>query len=227
MILRSTQPFVPSLRARVVTDSHSRVIIHTANMIPQDWANMCQAVWRSPLLPLDKKLEHAKQRERDSTAAFGTGTRFKRDLLAYLDAYGTKKTGSLVKQLTNFDFSDVRAALIASVPSKQVVHTIDSSKETLWGWPALKDTLRQIPRASTSATPHFVIQVRPVHDSNDKVNLTNRCAGFFHCFAGSDGQVAQRCILRLPGGTATKRTSHHRHQYSDLDPLLYHIPYTR
>lgn len=125
-------------------------------MIPGDWANMCQAVWRSPLLPL-----LSADKPAGSTLTIGSGARFKRDLLAYLAAYGNKKTGQLVKQLEKHDFSAVRAALIASVPSKQKVRGMDSRKTALWGWPALKDTLRhvQVLREKSTKRPHIVVQV--------------------------------------------------------------------
>ncbi|KAL5047256.1 hypothetical protein BDW71DRAFT_196994 [Aspergillus fruticulosus] len=123
-------------------DDVAQVVIHTANMLAGDWANMCQAVWRSPLLPL------TDGRGDKNFNAWGSGARFKRDLLAYLKAYGAKKTGPLVEQLAKYDFSAVRAALIASVPSKQKINPSsneDADGRTIWGWPALKETLRNIP----------------------------------------------------------------------------------
>ncbi|GMG17398.1 unnamed protein product [Aspergillus oryzae] len=114
-----------------------------------------RAVWRSPLLPLQK----TDDRVEDLT--LGSGARFKRDLLAYLTEYGPKKTGPLVEQLRKYDFGAIRAALVASVPSKQKVDDLDSQKKTLWGWPALKDIMRQIPPAqktTKATTPHIVTQ---------------------------------------------------------------------
>ncbi|KAL1969963.1 hypothetical protein VTN77DRAFT_7473 [Rasamsonia byssochlamydoides] len=146
-------------------DDLAQVVIHTANMIPGDWANMCQAVWLSPLLPLMSTIPDTAGVH---STAFGTGERFKRDLLAYLEAYGDKKTGPLVKQLKKYDFSAIRAALIASVPSKQKINSTDSKKAPLWGWPALKDTLRQIPldqvkrTGDRSRSPHIVIQISSI-----------------------------------------------------------------
>ena len=143
-----------------------RVVIHTANMIRGDWANMTQAVWRSPLLPLRKPGTPA-------TAAlkpgFATGARFKRDLLSYLKAYGPKKTGPLVQELNRFNFDSIRAALVSSTPSKQVFSNLDSDKATLWGWPALRDLMGRVPiQARTKKSdqrstmqPHIAIQVRP------------------------------------------------------------------
>lgn len=119
---------------------------------------MCQAVWQSPLLPPESTTPRTNE-----SPAFGTGARFKRDLLAYLEFYGQKRTGSLVKQLRKQDFSAVRAALIASVPSKQKLSSLDSNKSTLWGWPALRDTVKRIPIESSAhghRKPHIVIQVQ-------------------------------------------------------------------
>ncbi|KAL4943320.1 hypothetical protein BDV06DRAFT_211172 [Aspergillus oleicola] len=143
-------------------DDCAQVVIHTANMIPGDWANMCQAVWRSPLLPL-----LPKGAEENKSTAWGSGSRFKRDLLAYLRAYGEKKTGPLVDELARYDFSAVRAALIASVPSKDKV-TASSKKngKTLWGGPALRDALQHIPLSESDSdsktTPHIVAQMSSI-----------------------------------------------------------------
>ncbi|KAK2882453.1 hypothetical protein FQN49_000345 [Arthroderma sp. PD_2] len=140
-------------------DNLAQIIIHTANMIPRDWGNMSQAVWRSPLLPLlQSPMENV-------CGDIGSGTRFKRDLLAYLDAYNKKNIGVLVDQLKRYDFNEVKAALIASVPSRQPVRELDSRERTLWGWPALKNTIGSIPIANgltQKLKPHIVIQVSSI-----------------------------------------------------------------
>ena len=124
---------------------------------------MTQAVWRSPLLPLQKTTTYSQTR-----SSIGTGTRFKRDLLSYLEAYGTKRTGRLVQQLNRYDFGEVRAALVASVPSKQKLDSLNSDKNTLWGWPALRDLLSYVPIRQSRGKgvgdqkmgkPHIVVQV--------------------------------------------------------------------
>lgn len=157
---------LPSLYIPVLVNVFSdigRVVIHTANMIHEDWTNMTQAVWRSPLLPLLKPGNSSSPPQ----TGIGTGLRFKRDLLAYLRAYGPKKTGSLVQQLNRFDFGQIRAALVASVPSKQQFSSLDSNRATVWGWPALKDLMGRVPihhkqnkqENPTAKKPHIVIQV--------------------------------------------------------------------
>ncbi|CAI7567379.1 unnamed protein product [Penicillium glandicola] len=141
-------------------DDLAQVIIHTANMIHMDWTNMTQAAWLSPLLPLQKASSTGSQTD----SKIGSGARFKRDLLAYLKAYGPKKTGPLVEQLDGYDFSSIRAALIASVPSKRHASDSSSEEDTLWGWPALKDLMSQIPiqQKNTTKKPHIVIQISSV-----------------------------------------------------------------
>ncbi|KAK1139289.1 hypothetical protein N8T08_001135 [Aspergillus melleus] len=143
-------------------DDLAQVIIHTANMIPGDWENMCQAVWRSPLLPLRRQMQNAAE---EASTTLGTGSRFKRDILAYLSEYGPKKTGRLVDQLRGYEFGSVQAALVASVPSKQKFGGLDSSRKTVWGWPALRDVLGSAPiqtKESQNKTPHIVCQMSSI-----------------------------------------------------------------
>ncbi|CAG9937141.1 unnamed protein product [Clonostachys rosea f. rosea IK726] len=124
-------------------DETAQVIIHTANLIPKDWTNMTNAVWKSPILSkLANSVEHTDTPS--STAFLGTGARFKRDLLNYLKKYEQRRTTlrPLVDHLGQYDFSPVRAALIASVPG---THKTDDSQQTLWGWPALKQQLQSVP----------------------------------------------------------------------------------
>ncbi|RAK99165.1 phospholipase D/nuclease [Aspergillus ibericus CBS 121593] len=136
----------------------SIIVIHTANMIPGDWTNMTQAVWRSPLLPLSTSTSSQPHGE------MGPGGKFKRDFLSYLRAYGPSKTGKLVEQLEKYDFGAVRAALVASVPSKLKVGEYDERK-TRWGWLGLRDVLRSVPVASEGkgeGRPHIVTQISSV-----------------------------------------------------------------
>ncbi|MCJ1353208.1 MAG: hypothetical protein MMC33_003193 [Icmadophila ericetorum] len=142
-------------------DDQAQVIILTANMLPRDW-KMAQAVWRSPLLPLmgssNGEEEHGDGQD---LPPLGSGERFKVDLLAYLDTYGKSKLGALVDQLKACDFGPIRAALVASTPGKQNIRQINSRRDTLWGWPGLRNVLRQIP-ASSAKQAHVVIQVSSV-----------------------------------------------------------------
>ena len=136
-----------------------RVNILTANMVPGDWS-MCQAVWRSPLLPLQGHIDAAPVSS-TSPPIIGSGSRFRVDLLAYLRSYGQAKLGALTAQLKQYNFDAIRAALVASTPSKQNLRSTDPDKESVWGWPGLKNVLTYIP-SDTAKRPTIVIQVSSV-----------------------------------------------------------------
>ncbi|KIV89564.1 hypothetical protein PV10_06954 [Exophiala mesophila] len=144
-------------------DDHAQIIIHTANMLAQDWTNMTQAVWKSPKLP---KTEATTPPQ---IGKIGSGTRFKHDILAYLFFYGSK-TRNLREQLLAFDFRAVRGALIASVPTKMPESVADSQvdlQKDLWGYPSLARALRSISHPdlehpSSKSTSHLVMQVSSI-----------------------------------------------------------------
>jgi tyrosyl-DNA phosphodiesterase-1 len=134
----------------------AQIIIHTANMIAFDWTNMTQAAWISPSLPelpLDSPSLSAK------SDAVGSGAKFKTDLLDYLRAYDQKRTvcKSLVENLSKYDFSEIRAALVASVPGKQGIET---DCGTSWGWPGLKNVLSNVPVQGDD--PEIVVQISSI-----------------------------------------------------------------
>lgn len=137
-------------------DSTAQVIIHTANMIPFDWTNMTQAMWKSPLLPL---LDPEKPNPKES-GQMGSGSKFKIDLLNYLGAYHTKRAicKPLIEQLSKHDFSEISAALVASTPGKQDIEL--DSIETAWGWAGLSSILKSIPCSKTQ--PEIVVQISSI-----------------------------------------------------------------
>ena len=139
-------------------DDTAQVIIHTANMIAKDWTNMTNAVWKSPLLPLAPKAADESQDTLDRSR-LGSGERFKADLLSYLRFYDRRKPTCrpLVDQLRKYDFSAVRAALIASVPGR---HDVNDVSQASWGWSALKQTLRTVPCADGEAD--VVVQISSI-----------------------------------------------------------------
>lgn len=136
-------------------DYTAQVIIHTANMIAFDWTNMTQAVWRSPLLP---KLTNNVPTD-DASEEMGSGGKFKIDLLNYLKAYDTRRTicKTLIVELAKYDFSAIRAALVASVPSKRSL--LENSK-TSWGWVGLKNVLDAVPVEGNE--PEIVVQISSI-----------------------------------------------------------------
>lgn len=140
-------------------DDTAQVIIHTANMIEFDWTNMTQGLWRSPLLPKISTTSGPLQ-----SAKFGSGQRFKLDLLKYLKAYDSSRPVSrspictpLVDELNKYDFSKIHAALVASVPGRL---NLDTATETSWGWPALKCVLENVSVAGRQ--PEIVIQISSI-----------------------------------------------------------------
>jgi tyrosyl-DNA phosphodiesterase-1 len=162
-------------------DDQAQVVIHTANMIarvntydrlgrdgstdmmPQDWGNMTQAVWSSPLLPL--LTSSATPDTSNSVHPLGSGERFKVDLLRYLKAYG-KRLDGVTKQLCDYDFSAIKAAFIGSTPSRQRPTAVKSSEQTSFGWLGLQEILFKVPIAArlnaAMSPPHIVIQVSSI-----------------------------------------------------------------
>lgn len=131
-------------------DDLAQVILLTANFIERDW-RMSQAIWRTPLLPL----QHPTPSPTDplQLPPLGSGPRFKDDLLAYYRGYGTTRLHALILQLQQYDFSEVRGALIASVPGRHPIHALDTKNTPVWGWPALKNILSCIPPTNTPPPP--------------------------------------------------------------------------
>ncbi|KAF9870321.1 tyrosyl-dna phosphodiesterase [Colletotrichum karsti] len=148
-------------------DDSAQVIIHTANMIAKDWTNMTNAVWTSPMLPLLKEkdiptIDHP----------IGTGQRFKHDLLSYLRAYNVRKPilRDLVDQLGQYDFSSIRAALVASVPGR---HSAHDTSQTAWGWTALKRALRNVPVQEGKS--EVVVQISSIATLGATDNWLKKC----------------------------------------------------
>lgn len=147
-------------------DDTAQVIIHTANMIAQDWTNLTQAIWRSPLLPLSASENTVPG------APIGSGLRFKHELLNYLEAYKDKYrdvTRPLINQLKRYDFSAVKAALVASVPGKQQIGParVDGS-QSLWGWPGLKRVLEKVPATAPTSKPQINVQISSIGTAPEK-----------------------------------------------------------
>ncbi|KAF2433520.1 phospholipase D/nuclease [Tothia fuscella] len=125
-------------------DDTAQVVIHTANMIHQDWTNMTQAVWRSQPLPFLSEQANGENAATASSGAVGTGERFKVDLLRYLKAY-EGRTRTLVDQLKLYDFSSIKAALIASTPNRVSMSSSNPEHHTSWGWPGLQEIVKKVP----------------------------------------------------------------------------------
>jgi tyrosyl-DNA phosphodiesterase-1 len=209
-------------------DDTAQVIIHTANMIPFDWTNMTQALWKSPLLP--KVTSNSKPPTSDEV---GSGARFKMDLLNYLRAYDIKRPicKPLVEELSKYDFSEIRAALVASVPGRQEMET--EPETTSWGWPGLKSTLESVPGSGNA--PEIVIQISSIAT----LGGTWLEKTFFHALKANSGNISNpdfRIIFptadevrRSLNGYLSGKAIHTKIQSATqktqvklLQPLLYH-----
>ncbi|PIK48921.1 putative tyrosyl-DNA phosphodiesterase 1-like [Apostichopus japonicus] len=100
-----------------------RVVIHTANLVEQDWDQKTQGVWISPLFP---KLEEGELSLDGITA--DSVTHFKRDLVEYLSMYKSISLMRWKKHILQHDFTSARVFLIASIPGR---HTNDAKSK--WG----------------------------------------------------------------------------------------------
>lgn len=140
-------------------DGCAQVIIHTANMISKDWGNMTQAVWRSPLLPLQSVAGVPV-----GPHVIGSGNRFQVDLLRYLGSYGTRLR-RLSDELALYDFSAIKAAFLGSAPSRQVVNSASPAQYTSFGWLGLQEILSKVPCRSSmdrNMPPHIILQVSSI-----------------------------------------------------------------
>lgn len=90
-------------------DNHLRVVIHTANLIEQDWREKTQGVWLSPLFPPFKDGEIPTDKSR---------TKFQTDLILYLRSYKNKAIDHWCEILKKYDMSEAKVYLIGSTPGK-------------------------------------------------------------------------------------------------------------
>ena len=135
-------------------DDLAQIIIMTGNYIRQDWI-MSQALWKSPLLPFGQ----SEIRQNPGVFSMGSGQRFKKDFMAYLGSYGNKLK-DLASHLSQYEFGEIRAALIASTPGKQNIRGMDPDNETLWGWPGLKHILKSIAPQEEPSTSQSQINIQ-------------------------------------------------------------------
>jgi len=183
-------------------DDTAQVIIHTANMIEKDWKNMTNGVWKSPLLPLlpqghpDLDFVELDLSAREE-AVVGSGKKFKLDLLSYLHAYNVRQPilKNLTHQLVQYDFSAIRAALIASVPGR---HNVLDKTRTTWGWPALAANLRHVPVQSTGS--RVVVQISSIATLGATNSWLQNC--LFDSLAMSKGSLKSRPTFKVIFPTA-------------------------
>ncbi|KAG6004147.1 hypothetical protein E4U21_001364 [Claviceps maximensis] len=216
-------------------DDTAEVIIHTANMIPKDWTNMTNAVWRSPRLFKSAKTALAAPPPAYKDLKIGSGDRFKADLISYLRSYDRRvlTCGPLADKLSSFDFSAVRAAFIASVPG---VHEVNDPSCTPFGWAAMRRYLGAITCQKDRA--EVVVQISSIATLGGKDAWLQKT--LFDSFASSQSKSIQRprfkivfpCaqeIRRSLDGYASGASIHTKIQSAQqiqqlkyLRPILYH-----
>ncbi|GAB6021774.1 tyrosyl-DNA phosphodiesterase 1 [Chamberlinius hualienensis] len=89
-----------------------RVVIHTSNLIRQDWHQKTQGVWLSPVFP---KLDSGP-----SILKGDSSTWFKRDLIEYLSTYPSQQLSTWCNHIKSHDFSSAKVFIIGSVPGRHI-----------------------------------------------------------------------------------------------------------
>ncbi|NXD14536.1 TYDP1 phosphodiesterase, partial [Nothocercus nigrocapillus] len=107
-----------------------RVVIHTSNLISEDWHQKTQGIWISPLYP------RLPQGATDSAGE--SETNFKSDLISYLAAYNSPTLKEWIDNIQEHDLSETRVYLLGSTPGRY--QGIDKEK---WGHLRLRKLLRE------------------------------------------------------------------------------------
>ncbi|GFS19488.1 tyrosyl-DNA phosphodiesterase 1 [Elysia marginata] len=105
-----------------------RIVIHTANLIPNDWHQKTQGIWVSPIFP---PLTNSSEKGESPTG-------FKTDLLQYLAAYRAAKLAPWERHIQAHNMTAANVHIIGSVPGR---HTL--SNKHSWGHLKLKKILSE------------------------------------------------------------------------------------
>ncbi|XP_078090619.1 tyrosyl-DNA phosphodiesterase 1 [Mustelus asterias] len=111
-----------------------RVVIHTSNLIHDDWHQKTQGIWLSPLYP--------RLPEGSSETAGESMTNFKCDLVDYLTSYRSAGLAEWIAHIKQHDLSETRVYLIGSTPGRH-----QGNEKQKWGHLKLRRVL------SDSASP--------------------------------------------------------------------------
>uniref|UniRef100_A0A8V0Z290 Tyrosyl-DNA phosphodiesterase 1 n=1 Tax=Gallus gallus TaxID=9031 RepID=A0A8V0Z290_CHICK len=106
-----------------------RVVIHTSNLIAEDWHQKTQGIWLSPLYP--------RLPQGSSDSAGESETNFKSDLISYLMAYSSPVLKEWIDLIREHDLSETRVYLLGSTPGRY--QGIDKEK---WGHLKLRKLLK-------------------------------------------------------------------------------------
>jgi tyrosyl-DNA phosphodiesterase-1 len=84
------------------TDKSVRFFIYTANLIESDWDKRTQGVWISPKCP---KLEDGTT---PSPNSGNSSTKFKSDMIQYLQTYPAKASAAWIDVIKGVDCSEIK-----------------------------------------------------------------------------------------------------------------------
>ncbi|KAM6467476.1 tyrosyl-DNA phosphodiesterase 1 isoform 1-T1 [Liasis olivaceus] len=107
-----------------------RVVIHTSNLIDEDWYQKTQGIWLSPLYP---RLPPGSA-ESDGESH----THFKSDLISYLMSYKSATLNEWVEIIKQHNLSETRVYLIGSTPGRY-----QSNAKEKWGHLKLRKLLKE------------------------------------------------------------------------------------
>lgn len=93
-----------------------RIIIHTGNLIEDDWKFKVQTLWISP------KFKKIPKRDSKMSENINDDQLFKIDLINYLRKYGIKKVTDLANYLSHYDMSNANVYFIGSIPGKHKIN---------------------------------------------------------------------------------------------------------
>jgi len=119
-------------------DGSVRVVVHTANLVPDDWHNRTQGVWVSDKCP--------KLGEDEGSGESPTG--FKASLLRYLKFYEVSVLQQFISAIQACDMSHINTAFVSSVPNSH-----KDGAMCLWGHRSLSKLLRLNVPPSVSSWP--------------------------------------------------------------------------
>uniref|UniRef100_A0A8C5WLL3 Tyrosyl-DNA phosphodiesterase 1 n=1 Tax=Leptobrachium leishanense TaxID=445787 RepID=A0A8C5WLL3_9ANUR len=107
-----------------------RVVIHTSNLIHDDWHQKTQGIWLSPLYP--------RIAEGASISAGESATHFRADLMAYLASYNSPSLKEWMDIIKQHDLSETRVYLVGSTPGRY-----QGNDKEKWGHLRLRKILRE------------------------------------------------------------------------------------
>ncbi|NXO03905.1 TYDP1 phosphodiesterase, partial [Rhinopomastus cyanomelas] len=107
-----------------------RVVIHTSNLIAEDWHQKTQGMWLSPLYP---------RLPQGTTGVTGESeTNFKSDLISYLMTYNSPVLKEWIDLIQEHDLSETRVYLLGSTPGRY-----QGGDKEKWGHLRLRKLLKE------------------------------------------------------------------------------------